>query len=719
MTTWGRIVTSRARWVVALAVSLFILSGIWGLGVLGDLNLAGYADPASSSTAAGRLMDDTPGGRRPDVVVIYTAPPGRTLDDIGPQVLDRIRSVDAGALAEPIESYWTATGIRRGALRSTDQREALATVVLAGDDGAKLRNYPALADHLAVDGVSARFAGYTALTDAYNTKSKTDVVLAESVAIPVMLILLVVIFGGLVAAAAPVLVGGLAVFGSLGALRAISTVSDVSAFSMNIASIIGLGLAIDYSLFVVSRFREELAAGRDPAAAAARTVETAGRTIVFSALLLIGAFAGSLVFPISMLRSLGYGAIAAIAIAAILALTALPAALALLGTRIDAVPWRRGAVQRGEARARRFWSGLARWIMGRPVAVAGAIVLVLVALSLPLAGMRTGGIDPNGLPAHDPARVAQETLAGDFPNATDGATLVVRGRDGQAPPDIAVQQLIVQAGKVNGVRLAVQLTAAGDRVLVRTLLTHPDFSPAAEDTVRALRQLPAPPGTTVLVGGMNAERVDSYSAIVRSIPDAVLVILAATLLLMCLGFRSIVLPLKAVAMAALSLGATFGVLTLIFVDGYGAGVLGVEPGPLPLPALVVITMAVFGLSTDYEVFLMSRMVEAHDRGADTPAAIEAGVARTGRIITAAASLFIIVTGAAALSQVALIKVAALGMALAILIDATLVRMLLVPAIMALMGSANWWTPFRRKHTRSPADPGELDDDAVKVPSGSS
>ncbi|WP_245671546.1 MMPL family transporter [Nocardia amamiensis] len=681
--------------MLALSISMFLLSGIWGIGVLQNLNLAGYADPASKSTEAEKLINETPGGRRPDIVVIYTVPVGKTLGDIGPQVLERLASVDPDLLAQPIESYWTAEGIRQIAMRSTDQTRGLAALALAGTESDRLRNYADLVEQLTVDGVQTQFSGYTALTAAYNTKSKTDVVIAESVAIPLMLGLLVVIFGGLVAASAPVVVGGLAVFGSLGALRVISIFTDVSAFSLNIASIIGLGLAIDYSLFIVSRFREELGAGSSPAEATRRTVETAGRTIVFSALLLICAFAGSLVFPISMLRSLGYGAIAAIGIAATLSLTALPAALTLLGERIDAVPWRRGAVQRGEARAQRFWAGLAVWVMRRPVAVTGVIVLVLLALSLPLLGIKTGGVNPNGLPSDNPARQAQATVAANFPNATDGATLVIRGESGAPPSDRAVQQVITEAGQVSGVRVALRLAEDEDWVLVRVLLTHPDFSPAAEDCVRALQQMPNPSGTTVLVGGMNAQRVDSYNAIVGSIPAAVLIVLAATLLLMCVGFRSIMLPLKAVAMATFSLGATFGLLTWVFVDGHGSALLGVDPGPLPLPALVVVTMAVFGLSTDYEVFLMSRMVEAHEQGASTEEAVTSGVSRTGRVITAAATLFIIVAGAAALSDVALIKVAALGMAIAILIDATVVRMLLVPAIVKLMGSANWWMPFRR------------------------
>ncbi|WP_082393036.1 MMPL family transporter [Nocardia arizonensis] len=713
MKQWARFVATRPRLVIAVSVVVVLLGGLWGAGVMDKLNLAGYDDPDSTSAQAERLIDGAFGRQTPDIVVIYTAPAGKTLDDIGPQVRARLDELPADRLAEPVESYWTAGGTRRLALVSTDHTKALAAVTLAGSPSERLSDYADLAEALTPPGIETQFSGLSALTDAYNEKSKEGVIIAESVAIPLMLILLVVIFGGVVAASVPVVVGGLAIVGSLGALRVVSLFTDVSAFALNTASIIGLGLAIDYGLFIVSRFREELEEeGRTPVEAAQQAVLTAGRTIAFSGLLLVCAFAGTMVFPISMLRSLGYGAMAAIAIAAVLSLTAVPAALAILGPRINALPWRRGAVQRGEERARRIWSDLATRVMRRPIAVTAVIVLALLALSAPLLGLRMGGINPNILPADDPVRVAQATMSAQFPNATDGASLLIRGQNGAAPSSDAVARVVSAAQNTDGVRLVVRLGEHEDMVLVRALLTAPDFSAGSEETVRSLEDIPSPDGTTVLVGGMNALRADSYDAILDAIPTALAVVVIAILLVMLIGFRSVVLPIKAVIMAALSLAATFGVLTWIFVDGHGAGLFGAEAGPLPLPALVVVVVAVFGLSTDYEVFLMSRMVEAREEGADTEEAVRVGVSRTGRVITTAASLFVIVTGAAALSDVTLVKVAALGMAIAILIDATVVRMFLVPAIVKLMGAANWWTPFRRSPTRSPAV------DSVPVEGGS-
>ena len=691
MTTWARIVTSWPRTVLALVVPLVLLSGVWGIGVLDRLNLAGYTDPGSESARADELTQATFGRLAPDILVLYTAPDGQTVDDIGPQVVAQLAAVDPTVLARPIESYWTSNPLLRQALVAADRSMALAVVTLDGTDTERLRHYADLVPQLTVTGVDTQFAGYSAVTAAFNEESKTDVAIAEAIAIPLTLVLLVVIFGGLVAAPIPVIVGVLTVFSALGVLHAISIVSDVSAFALNVTTLLGLGLAIDYGLFMVSRFREELPEF-GPAGAAARTVQTSGRTIAFSALLMTCAFAGALAAPISMLRSLGFGAIAAVVLAAFLSLTAVPAALTLLGPRIDALPWRRGAVQRGEARARRLWGSVADRVLRRPVVVAVSILALLALLSAPALGIQTTGIDVHGLPPDNPTRIAQEHVTTHFPNATNGATLVVHGADGAAPPPESVARVMAQAQQVDGVRLVVQLDARDDVVLLHAALTSGDFTDDAWSTVDRLRTIADPPGATVLVGGENALGADTNAAILHSIPLMLTVMVGATLVVMFFGFRSIVLPLKAVAMAAISLTATLGVLTWVFQEGHGAGLFGAEPQALPLPALVVVVGAVFGLSTDYEVFLMSRMVEAHDDGASTHEAIRTGIARTGRVITAAAMLLIIVTGATALSDVSLIKIGGIGMAIAILIDATVVRMLLVPALVKLMGRANWWVP---------------------------
>jgi trehalose monomycolate/heme transporter len=716
MERWARLVTTRPLLVVLLTVAAVLASGLWGLGVFDRLNLAGYADPTSESAEADRLVDQQLGRRTPDIVVVYTAPEGRTVEDLRGQVMDRLAAVDKSVLAKPIESYWTSPPQQSLRLVSPDQRKGLAVLTLNGDDSQRLTAFNEMSLGLQVLGAQTDFSGQSATTGAYNSESRHDLAIAESIAIPLTLALLVVIFGGFAAAAIPVCVGGLAVFGSLGALHALSTVTDVSAFALNTASILGLGMAIDYGLLTVSRFREELGRGLDPVDAARRTIVTAGRTVLFSALLLAVGLAGMSVFRLSMVRSVGYGAIAAVGIAAFLSLAAVPALLTVLGHRVNALPWRRGAAQRGEQRAYRFWSALATKVTQRPVLVAVPIVVGLALISAPIRDITFGGLDVHDLPKSNAVRATQEMITAEFPLVNNGATIVIRGDSGP-PSEAAVAQFAAAAQSAQGVTRVDPLAAGHEMTILHAVLSSDDFSNEARDSVAALRALPPPPGTSVLIGGENAVRADSNTAVLDGLPIMLAIMIAATLVLMLLAFRSIVLPIKAVAMAALSLTATLGVLTWIFVEGHGAAWLGVEPRPLPAAAIVMVIAVIFGLSTDYEVFLVARMVEAHDKGADTVESVREGLASTGRVITAAALLLVIVTGAAGLSQVALMKIAGVGMAFAIVLDATVVRMLLVPALVTLMGPANWWMPgrFWRRGTPRQPETGSVEPQVAQTP----
>jgi RND superfamily putative drug exporter len=690
-----------------VTVGAVLASGLWGLGVFDRLNLAGYADPTSESAQADRLVDQHLGRRTPDIVVVYTAPVGKTVDDITPQVTERLDAVDKSMLAKPIDAYWTSAPQQRMRLVSPDRRKALAVLTLKGDDSQRLKLFNDLSPGLQVPGVQTDFSGQSATTGAYNSESKHDLAIAESIAVPLTLALLVVIFGGFVAASIPVCVGGLAVFGSLGALHALSMVTDVSAFALNTASILGLGMAIDYGLLTVSRFREELRHGLEPAAAARRTIATAGRTVLFSALLLAVGLAGMSVFRLSMVRSVGFGAIAAVGIAAFLSLAAVPALLTILGDRVNALPWRRGAAQRGEARAYKFWSALATKVTRRPVLVAVPIVVGLALISSPIRDIAFGGLDIHDLPKSNTVRSTQEMITRDFPLVNNGATVVIKGENGP-PAEASIAEFAGQAKSAEGVTRVDPLAAGDDMTILHAVLSSDDFSNEARDSIAALRAIPPPQGTTVLIGGENAVRADSNTAVLDGLPIMLAIMIAATLVLMFIAFRSIVLPIKAVVMAGLSLTATLGVLTWIFVDGNGAEMLGVDPRPLPAAAIVMVIAVIFGLSTDYEVFLVARMVEAHQKGADTVESVREGLASTGRVITAAATLLVIVTGAAGLSQVALMKIAGIGMAFAIVLDASIVRMLLVPALVTLMGPANWWLPRFAQHRHADvATPGPV------------
>jgi trehalose monomycolate/heme transporter len=698
---WGSWV-ARFRWpVFAVALVAVVCAGVWGLGVFGQLSEGGYNDPGSESAQAAELIQSRLGAQSGDVVVIYT-PLSGTIDNavLGQRVENSLAALPSDQVSATA-SYWQNHATQYA---SADRSTAVAVLTLAGqNDADKLDDFRVIRDKLDVEGARTQVAGASALGDASATRSTKDLGLAEAVSLPIVLILLLVIFGSLVAAALPVLVGGCAVLGSLGVLHGIALHHDVNSFAVNVASLLGLGMAIDYGLFMVGRFREEQGFGREPADAVRRTVATAGRTVLFSATLLMIALAGLLLFPQGFLKSLAYGGLAAVALAALLSLTLLPALLAVLGPRVDKLPVRlpRG---RNAKPAGTGWAGLSDRVLRVPVLVVAPIVVGLLVLAAPIRGVHFGENDERVLPAGDPARVAIETLKSEFPALSSvGVQVVLGGSGGRAPDQTVTRTMVAAIEKVPGITGAGPTGSARDVVvLTATLASDDPFSRSARDAVRGIRALRPPSGVQMLVGGATARNVDSLDATAAKLPLMIGLLVGATVVLMFLAFGSILLPIKAVVMSALSLNATFGVLVWIFQDGHGAGLLNVTPAPAEAGIVVLMAAVVFGLSTDYEVFLLSRMVEARTRGASTPEAVTTGLARTGRVISAAAILLIVVTGAFALSSVTTMRFVGVGMIVALLLDATVVRMLLVPAVLGLLGDAAWWAPgpLRRLQERA-------------------
>lgn len=695
MTRWASFVVSRKRWVLTIAIVAVALSGVWGIGVFSKLSEGGFIDPGSEAAEVSTLVAGL-GQPTPDIVAIYTAPEGKTIDDIAPDVTAVLDEFQNEYSVENVTSYWTANAAAKQFLLSNDGTKALATVTLGPDSGVTFSTFGDLPPKLVVPGVTSQFAGGSVVGVSFSTTLQSDLVRSEAIAIPITLVLLIFIFGGVVAAAVPVFVGILSVISALAILRVLTVVTEVSSFSINVASLLGLGLAIDYGLFIVSRFREEMRAGVDPQNAAVRTVLTAGRTIVFSGLLLICAFAGMLVFPQPVVKSLGFGAMAAVASAAILSLTAVPALLAILGHRINSLTWSRSASDRGDARAQKFWGAVVTRVMRTPGIVAVVIVAALLILSAPILKVTLGEVDYTALPQNDPARVAVETLNSEFPTTGEGATVVLRGTDGQKPQGAPIADITRQAEAVDGIARVQFTGSADDFVVVQATFSEPSEGKSevesTSDAVASLRQMTPPDGTEILVGGSRALVDDGNAAIAKWLPAMIAIMVISTLILLFLAFGSIVLPIKAVLMAGLSLGATFGVLTWVFQEGHGAELLGVTPAPLEATFVVLILAVVFGLSTDYEVFLMSRMVEARAGGATTEEAVTVGAQRTGRIVTAAALILIVVTGAFTISDLSIMRFLGVGMILALIVDATIIRMLLVPSLVKLMGEVNWWAP---------------------------
>ncbi|MFD6858441.1 MMPL family transporter [Rhodococcus sp. NPDC060090] len=693
MNRWAEIVVTRSRWVLAVVLLVVLAAGAWGIGVFGKLSGSGYYVADSEAMQAQQIIYDTFGSQTADIIAMYTAPEGSTVDDIRPDIEQTLTAFDEQYPSEAITTYWTAPPPTNQLLLSTDGRSVAATITLGTNSGVTSADFQSALDKLEVPGVESQFAGNTVVSIEFTHTLENDLVKSEVIAIPVTLVLLVLIFGGVVAAAVPVFVGVLAIFSSLATLRLLSTVTEVSSYALNITSLIGLGLAIDYGLFIVSRYREELASGSDPTAATKRTMLTAGRTVMFSAALLICAFAGMLVFPQAVLRSLGLGAMASVFSAAVLSLTAVPAVLALLGHRINAWTWDREASTRSEARARKFWGSLVRKVMKRPAIIAITITAGLLFLATPVLQAQFGEVEYTALPEDSAARAATQTLLDEFPSTGNGPTLVLRDEGGQATDPEAIRAVSREVAGVEGISQVVTVGQQDDVAVVQAIYAQGvDGTDRASEITGELRAIPVPDGTELLVGGSRALVDDANTAVSDALPWMVLIMVVSTLILLFLAFGSVVLPIKAVLMAGLSLAATFGVLTWVFQLGHGASLLDVVPNELEPTFVVLILAVVFGLSTDYEVFLMSRMVEARAAGATTVEAVEYGIARTGRVVTSAALLLIVVTGAFTISGLSIMRFLGVGMIIALIIDATVVRMLLVPSLIKLMGEANWWAP---------------------------
>ncbi|MFB4297129.1 MMPL family transporter [Actinomadura sp. NTSP31] len=692
---WGRWVHRRRRWVLAVAGAALVFAGVWGTGVFGALTSSGGFDtPGSESARATQVAERDLGRDQADVVILYTGRPGMTVDDPAYKA-----SVDRALAAIPKDrvagtsTYWTT---RAPQFVSKDRTSTYAVLQLSGkDEGARQDSYDAIKDDLtaAGGGLTAKVGGSLGTQTAINERVSSDIGRAEGMAMPVLLVLLVLIFGGLVSASLPLLIGGLAILGSFTALHALSYVTDVSIFAVNITTFLGLGLAIDYGLFMVSRFREEIR--RDGATAEdalAATMATAGRTVAVSGVTVAVSLSGLLLFDQNFLVSMGYGGIATVFVCMLGALTVLPALLAVLGPKVNALAIRRrkAAPAAAKSEADGWWGRLAHSVMRRPVVYAVATVALLLTLGSPFLHINWGGVDAKVLPSGADARVVSEELQTRFPsNPTEAIQAVVTGTSDRA----AVQAYEDRLAALPGATGATVTGAKGETTRIALTYSAEPHSSAARDLVHRVRDVPAPPGAHTYVGGSTADVVDQLSSIGGTLPWLGLLVGGVTFVLLFLAFGSVVLPLKAIVMNMLSLSATFGVVVLIFQDGHLSGPLGFTATGAISPSMPILMLAMlFGISMDYEVFLLSRVREQYDLTGSNTTAVATGVQRTGAIITSAALLFIVVIGAFATSGVAFIKMTGVGMAIAILVDATVVRALLVPATMRLLGRANWWAP---------------------------
>ena len=684
---WGRFSYAHRRLIPAIIVAAILALFVgFGLQLEDRMSQEGWEDPNAASTTAAQIEQEAFGrDNSGDVILLFHSPDENF--DAAKQHLTQLKS----EYPDQIDSVTSYFDTKNPNLVNDDHSLAFAAIGLKGDNEQTLKDFRTIQGALTDTSAPVEIAGATAVADALDDGMSHDISRAEKAALPLVGILLLVVFGSVVAACMPLIVGGLSILGSLGILSILAGFSQVNVFAQAIVTLLGLGLAIDYGLFMVSRFREELDKGRSTEEAVATTTATAGQTVVFSAAMVAVALSGLFLFPQAFLKSVAYGSISAVGLAALLSVTVLPSIFGMLGPKIDT--W---SVRRTSRTARTiedtWWYKLPLWAMRHARGLTIAVCGLLIALTLPIMSITFGGINESYLPPNQETRVAQDRFNEEFPTfRTEPVKLVVENASNQQLVDV-----VMQVRGLNGLTEPMAPTTAtkdGTTVLSAGIKDRDDYA----KIVHELEQVKAPEGVNLYVGGTPAMEVESLDALFHKLPWMALYVVLATFLLMALVFGSFVLPLKAIVMTLLTLGATLGILTLMFVAGLGSGALNFTPGPLMSPILVLIIAIVYGLSTDYEVFLVSRMVEARRRGSTTDEAIAAGTAHTGGIITAAALIMIVVCGAFGFSDIVMMKYIAYGMIFALLIDATIVRMLLVPAVMHLLREDNWWAPSWLRH----------------------
>lgn len=726
LTRLGLFTVRRRRWVLSATLVFFLAAAALGTGAFGVLKTEGFDDPSSESARAESLLEDHFGGGEPNVVLVLSAQ-GQDVGDPavtseGSAFTERLEAIDG---VDNVVSFWSLGNAPT--LRSTDGDTALVLARLTGDEEFVEERLTLIDDEFT--GTQGSFdvllGGSDAVFADIGHTIESDLLRAELIAVPLTLILLLFVFRSLIAALLPLFVGVIAIFGTLLSLFIIGSTADVSIYAINLTTALGLGLAIDYSLFIVSRFREELGTGRSVEQSVVRTVQTAGKTILISALTVAVSLSALLVFPLYFLRSFAYAGVAVVLLALVTSIVSLPALLAVLGHRVDSIRIGRRRVARAEHEG--AWHRIATVVMRRPIPIATAVVIFLLFLGTPFLRVSFGTPDDRVLPTSAGSRQASEILRTEFSgNAAEGFGVVADGVGAGRLDDIAAVATTLSAldgvdrvDSAAGTFVEGEFSSSSDNdsaflttdgTTITWMSVVPDFpvaSPEGERLVKDIRNLDLP--FDVAVEGQAAGLVDSKAAIGDALPWAIAIIIIATFVLLFLMAGSLLVPVKALVLNTLSLTATFGAMVWIFQDGNLSELLGfTATGTLDISMPILMFCIAFGLSMDYEVFLLSRIKEEYDRVGDNDSAVALGLERTGRIITAAAVLLSITFFAFGTSGVSFIKMFGIGLGIAVLMDATVVRAFLVPAFMRLAGDANWWAPapLRRLHDRFGLKEGE-------------
>jgi len=690
--------------VLAVAALVAVAAGVFGVPVAKSLCACGFEDPSSESAKAKELLTDRFNVGDVRMMVTVSSPDGAdsgAARAVGTELADDLmRSPHVVS----VTSLWTAPAPERPALVSRDGKSGLIVAGISGDES-KLQEYTKdLSDRLVHDrdGVTVRAGGDAMVNVEITEQSRRDLLLMESLAIPISFVVLVWVFGGVLAAAVPLAVGGLAILGSLAVLRGVSSFTDVSIFALNLSAAMGLALAIDYTLLIISRYRDGLADGVSRDAALAQTMATAGRTVVFSAAIVALSMAVMVVFPMAFLKSFAYAGVATVAFAALAALFVTPAALVLLGDRLHAMDirrlvdrilnWQEPVARTVEQHALYRWT---KTVMRHAIPAGLAVVALLLLLGAPFLGVKWGFPDDRVLPTTASAHQVGDEMRTQFPDDSATAVTIVVP-DATGPTQAEFDRYATDLARVADVVGVSPVRIADGSAYLTVRSTAPLFSDASDAQLDGLHAVDGPGGREVLFAGTAQVNRDSVDAITSRLPVVLGLIVVIMFAVLFLLTGSVVIPLKALVLNVLSLSAAFGAMVWIFQDGHLGGLGTTATGILVANIPVLLFCIAFGLSMDYEVFLVSRIREfwlqtARTR-ADNDESVALGIARSGRVVTAAAVVMSISFAALIAAQVSFMRMFGLGLTLAILVDATLVRMVLLPAFMHVMGEWNWWAP---------------------------
>ncbi|OBI23088.1 hypothetical protein A5712_11340 [Mycobacterium sp. E2327] len=727
LTRIARLAVAAPRRIIGITVVFMIAAAVFGIPAASRLSAGGFLDPASESARAAATLAEKFNQGGMDLVVLVSSSEGARDGAAQAVGTDIVQQLSQSPFVAQVTSPWAAQA--NPGLFSADGKTAMILAALKGDENSAPDHARTLAKRFTRDhqGVTVRAGGSALVYQQVNQQTEKDLLRMEMIAIPLSFVALVWVFGGLLAAALPVAVGGVAIVGSLAVLRAIALVTNVSIFALNVTAALGFALAVDYTLLIISRYRDELAQGAGPDEALVRTVTTAGRTVLFSAITVALALAATALFPMYFLKSFAYAGTAVVAFAALAATVLAPATIALLGDRLDALNiWTLGRrlLRRPAPPPRTLehsaWYRIAKAVMRQAIPVALAISAVLLALGAPFLNVRWGYPDDRVLPTSSSARAVSDRIRSDFRTGNeikvvlpDAAGLTTSDLDDYAMrlslvADVAAVSAptgTFVAGKPSGPPSAPSGMATGSAYLTIESAA-PLYTRASEAQLDRLHAIEPPRNQPVQFTGMAQTNRDCVHGITSRLPLVFGFIAVVTLVLLFLLTGSVLLPIKAVLLNVVSLTAAFGALVWIFQDGHLGAAGTTSTGTLAANVPVLMFCIAFGLSMDYEVFLLSRIreywLDSPRTRADNDESIALGLARTGRVITAAALLMSISFAALTSAGVSFMRMFGVGLTIAVLVDATLVRMLLVPAFMHVLGGRNWWAPdsLARWHRRT-------------------